>query len=284
MNRRSLLYQSKVEYGGWTINHVQGCSHGCTYPCYAMSLGKRTGRVRTYEDWRQPELVENAVELLEAEVERCRGRIPNVHLSFTTDPFMWDSGLDRPNQAVVDLTLRLIRILNSAGIRVSTLTKGVYPDYFVAEATSLHPDNQYGVSVVSLSETFRARWEPGAAPIDRRLRSVREMAAASLRTWVSVEPYPTPNVDPTAVTPDALLEALLFAECAVFGRWNYNALVNSYEGVDQHYLVAAQAFADWAQLHGKLLHIKKGTPLCEQNSVDILGEGAAVVRLSAACG
>lgn len=35
MLRKSLLYRSEVEYGGWCINHVLGCKHGCTYPCCA---------------------------------------------------------------------------------------------------------------------------------------------------------------------------------------------------------------------------------------------------------
>jgi len=91
MKRKSLLYQSKVEYGGWTINQVLGCTHGCKYPCYALSLAKRTGRVKTYDDWCHPEFVENALELLDDELRRLRGKIDSVHLCFTTDPFMWDA-------------------------------------------------------------------------------------------------------------------------------------------------------------------------------------------------
>ena len=29
-----MLYQTGVEYGDYTMNHVQGCAHGCKY-CYA---------------------------------------------------------------------------------------------------------------------------------------------------------------------------------------------------------------------------------------------------------
>lgn len=58
-----MLYESKVEYEGLTINHVQACGHGCTYPCYAMMLMKRTGRVESYADWCRPPVVDNALEL-----------------------------------------------------------------------------------------------------------------------------------------------------------------------------------------------------------------------------
>ena len=35
IQRKSLIYKTNVEYGDYTINHVQGCGHGCKYPCYA---------------------------------------------------------------------------------------------------------------------------------------------------------------------------------------------------------------------------------------------------------
>jgi parallel beta-helix repeat protein len=51
ITRKSLLYQTKVEYGDYTINHLLGCAHGCKYPCYAMNMSKRWGRIADYEDW-----------------------------------------------------------------------------------------------------------------------------------------------------------------------------------------------------------------------------------------
>lgn len=270
ITRSSLLYESKVEYGGWTINHVQGCAHGCKYPCYAMSLAKRTGRVRSYEDWCKPELVENAMDLLEAELRRYGGRVDSVHLSFTTDPFMWDPVAGAPNRDVVALTTELVRRLNDEGIRVTTLTKGVYPDEFIKLVSSLHPDNQYGVSIVSMSDEFRAEWEPGSAPVLDRLAALRELSGVGAVTWASVEPYPTPNVDVTSDDPTKLLDAIGFVDKAVFGRWNYSKLVNSYPDADAHYLKAATRFAKWAESNNKVLHIKRGTPLHESHSADVL--------------
>lgn len=274
VTRAALLYKSKVEYGGWTINHVQGCSHGCKYPCYAMSLAKRTGRVKGYEQWCRPEVVENALDLLEDELQRYRGRIDSVHLSFTTDPFMWDPIGEQPRSEVVELTTAIIRRLNHEGIRVTTLTKGVYPDAFIERVASYRADNQYGVSVVSLTDEFQQRWEPGSAPAQQRLHALRRLAEAGAQTWVSVEPYPTPNVDETASDPAKLLEAVTFVDKAVFGRWNYSKLVNSYDGADTHYLRVAEAFAAWSQQNSKVLHIKAGTALSESYAADVLHIGA----------
>ena len=36
IERKSLLYRSGL--GFWCVNHVQGCAHGCNYPCYAYLL------------------------------------------------------------------------------------------------------------------------------------------------------------------------------------------------------------------------------------------------------
>lgn len=51
MERKRMLYKSKVEYmsgdGIYTMNHILGCSHGCKYPCYAFTAAKRYGQVET---------------------------------------------------------------------------------------------------------------------------------------------------------------------------------------------------------------------------------------------
>ena len=46
ISRSSLLYKSKVEYADFCINHVEGCSHGCTFPCYAFMMAKRFGKIK----------------------------------------------------------------------------------------------------------------------------------------------------------------------------------------------------------------------------------------------
>ena len=63
LKRKTMLYKTGVEYGDYTINHVLGCSHGCNYPCYAFLMAKRFGKVKTYNEWIEPYLVENTLEL-----------------------------------------------------------------------------------------------------------------------------------------------------------------------------------------------------------------------------
>ena len=40
IQRKTMLYETGVEYGDYTMNHVLGCAHGCLYP--AMHSAKET--------------------------------------------------------------------------------------------------------------------------------------------------------------------------------------------------------------------------------------------------
>ena len=49
ITRKTMLYETGVEYGDYTMNHVLGCAHGGKYPCYAFQQKKRFGNVKSYE-------------------------------------------------------------------------------------------------------------------------------------------------------------------------------------------------------------------------------------------
>lgn len=120
IQRKSLLYKSEVEYADYCINHVEGCSHGCKYPCYAYLMKKRCGVIKTYADWCQPKLVSNALELLDKEIPKYQSKIQSVHLCFSTDPFMYEQ------EQVSELSLQIIDRLNNNDIKCTVLTKGIY--------------------------------------------------------------------------------------------------------------------------------------------------------------
>lgn len=217
ISRKSLLYKSGL--GFWCINHVQGCSHGCRYPCYAWMMAHSRGRVETYSDWCRPFLVANAGELLGKELNRMRVKPENIHLCLTTDPFMYGY------PEVTELTLQLIELINSFVISCSTLTKGIMP-VRLADSGRFSVNNTYGISLVSLDEEFRKKWEPGAAPYADRIGALRELHDLGCSTLVHIEPYPTPNIISQDLT--ELLEEVSFADEIWFGGWNYNNIVKQY--------------------------------------------------------
>ena len=136
IKRKTMLYKTGVEYGDYTINHVQGCAHGCKFPCYAMMMAKRFGTAKTYEEWCVPKLTDNALEILDKEIPKLKEKIESVQLCFSTDPFMY--GYDEVSR----MSIAIIKKLNAASIKCTALTKGVLP----IELAKFSPKNEYGIT------------------------------------------------------------------------------------------------------------------------------------------
>lgn len=249
IRRKTMLYKTGVEYGDYTLNHVQGCSHGCNFPCYAMQMARRFGKVNSYEEWIKPHLVENALEILDVELPKLKNRIKFVHMCFTTDPFMYNY------PEITKMTIGIIKKINSFSIPVEVLTKGIIPKEIVS--VSSHKENIFGITLVSLNEEFRKIYEPGTAPYKERLDSLRMCHEAGLKTWVSIEPYPTPNVDDLPLLD--LLNSISFVDYIVFGRWNYNKVVSGYNECKKFYNEQSDIVENFCLDHSIRLHIKEGT-------------------------
>lgn len=247
ITRKSMLYKTGVEYGDYTMNHALGCAHGCQYPCYAFLMKKRFGQVKTYAEWCEPKIVANTLELLDKEIPRLKGKIQSVHMCFSTDPFMY--GVPE----MTELSMAAIKKLNSAGIKVTTLTKGILP----VELAELSKANEYGISLVSLDESFRERYEPKTAPYRERLAALERLHAAGCKTWVSMEPYPTPNLIVQSLP--EILSAVGFVDKIIFGRTNYSKAVTSFADNKEFYAECAEAVKHFSEKIKADCHIKRGT-------------------------
>ena len=247
IQRKTLLYKTGVEYGDYTMNHVLGCSHGCNYPCYAFLQKKRFGKIASYDEWVQPYLVENTLEILDNEIPRLKTKISSVHLCFTTDPFMYEY------DEVGEMSLRAIRKLNEAGITCTVLTKGILPSVLTEYADS----NVYGITLASLDENFRKEIEPGAASYTDRIRALKSLHDKGCKTWVSIEPYPTPNL----IVQDLglILNEIAFIDKIIFGRTNYSRVISEYAAHRKFYNEQAKIVIDFCTERGIQYHIKDGT-------------------------
>lgn len=245
--RKSMLYHTGVEYGDYTMNHVQGCAHGCKYPCYAYLMKKRFGQIKNYEEWLEPKLVSNTLELLDKEIPRLKDKIQSVQLCFTTDPFMY--GYDE----VKNMSIAAIRKLNDAGIKCTTLTKGILP----MELADLSKENEHGITLISLDEGYRKKMEPGAASYEERLGALKRLHDAGCKTWVSIEPYPTPNISKQSL--EQILKVINFTDRIIFGRTNYSKVANAYEGHKHFYNECAKTVITYCENNGIDYRIKKRT-------------------------
>jgi len=264
VTRKSLLYKSKVEYADFCINHIEGCSHGCKFPCYAYLMAKRFGRVKSFEDWCKPKLVINALELLDKEIPKYKDEIKFVHLCFMTDPFMYGY------KEIEDMTLRIINKLNSNGIKCSILTKGIYPKE-LTNTKEYSDKNDYGITLVSLNEDFKKRLEPNSSPYIDRIYALKRLHEAGLSTWVSIEPYPTPELIKQDLK--EILEQVSFVDKIIFGKLNYNLVSSMFPNNKQFYEKHAELVENFCKERGIKCHIKEGTKSVYNDSTSkILGE------------
>ena len=245
--RKTLLYKTGVEYGDFTINHIQGCSHGCKYPCYAFLMAKRFGKVDSYDEWIKPIIVSNTLELLEEEIPKFKKKIRFVHLCFSTDPFMYNQ------KEVTDLSIKAIYKLNMNGVKCTVLTKGILPD----ELDQMHIENEYGITLISLNEIYRSEYEPFSAPYLERINSLYKLHKKGFKTWVSIEPYPTPNILKQDF--NEILNTISFVDKIIFGRLNYNPLVTKYNGKVEYYNNLSEQVIDFCNSNNIKYHIKNKT-------------------------
>lgn len=250
IKRKSLLYKSGVEYADYGLNHAEGCSHGCTYPCYAMMMKKRCGIINTYKEWRTPKIVSNALELLEKEIPKYKNDIKYVFLCFATDPFMYQQ------KEISDLSLKIIKRLNQDELKSICISKGVYPKE-LAKKDIYGAQNEYGSTIVSISESFQKKHEPFAAPIKERIKALKYLHERGLKTWVSMEPYPTPNFIEQDI--EEILKEISFVDKIVFGKWNYNSLTGYFKDYKSFYNKNAYKVIKFCEKNGIECHIKKGT-------------------------
>jgi len=239
-----------VEYADFCLNHVEGCAHGCKFPCYAMMLAKRFGKIKKYSDWIKPKLVENALELLDKEIPKYQDQIKFVHLSFMTDPFMYKY------KEVKDMTLKIIEKLNKSNIKCTVLTKGLYPKELIKDKYSSL--NEYGITLVSINNEFRKEFEPNTAPYLSRIKSLKYLHDHGLRTWVSIEPYPTPNLDNNQDLLK-LLENIKFVDRIIFGKLNYNVISTKFKNNAEFYEECANQVIEFCDKNNIDYHIKFGT-------------------------
>ncbi len=245
--RKSLLYKSEVEYADFCLNHIEGCSHGCKYPCYAYMMKKRCGIIKTYKEWCSPKIVINALELLEKEIPKYKSIIKYVHLCFSTDPFMHN----QPD--ISELSIKIIDRLNHDSIKCTTLTKGIYP----SDLSKNDGINEYGITLVSLDEKFRKEYEPNTAKFRDRIVALKRLHDTGAKTWVSMEPYPTPNIVDQSL--DEILNEVRFVDKIIFGRLNYNVKSSQWLNHREYYNKCSEKVIKFCNKNKVDYHIKAGT-------------------------
>ncbi|MGQ9678974.1 MAG: radical SAM protein [bacterium] len=170
---RTALSKSRIPGADYSVNPYLGCSHGCVY-CYASFL-KRYYRI--VEPWGS--FVEAKVNL-PAVLQRERKMPGKVFLGTVCDPY-------QPVEAIFKLSRQVLEILGRAGFKVEVLTKSnlILRDL---EIMKRYPGFGVELTVTTLDERVRQIFEPGAVPVDKRLRALARLVEAGVPTTVFVGP------------------------------------------------------------------------------------------------
>ncbi|MDD2519171.1 MAG: radical SAM protein, partial [Bacilli bacterium] len=154
---------------------------------------------------------------------------------------------------ICNLSIEIIKLINSFNIPCTALTKGVLPK----ELENLNKLNSYGITLISLNEDFRKKMEPGSASYIDRINSLLYLHKKGFKTWVSIEPYPTPNF--IVQDFDKILNAISFVDKIIFGRLHYNKEVSEYQNYKEYYNELAKKVEIFCNNNNIEYHIKNGT-------------------------
>lgn len=164
--RRLDFGRGELEY---TVNLYRGCTHGCVY-CYAPSLVHDDRRWGGYVDAKV-----NAPATLRREL-RGAEKAP-VFLSSASDPY-------QPVEARYRLTRRCLEVLRAFAFPVVVLTRSP----LVLRDLGILRSMKWVRVGCSISTASGRLYEPGVPPLERRLETLRALADAGIRTWVSLAP------------------------------------------------------------------------------------------------
>ena len=185
----SALSPSRLPGLDYALNPYRGCSIGCTY-CYSPSV------LREDRPWgRFVDVKRNLPAVLAKELKRKPRGV--VGLGTVTDGY-------QPLEGRYHLTRYCLEQLARHDFPVSVQTKSslVLKDLDILRRL---PDVEVGVTVTTMDEAMRRRFEPFSSPSARRIEALRRLNAAGIRTWAFIGPILPGATDATA---EALLRAV----------------------------------------------------------------------------
>lgn len=202
----SMIYAPKGqagEYAPLATNPYRGCGNGCAY-CYVPKVlrmdREEFNRGAIPRAQFLDALTRDAVKYESA------GITEQVMLSFTTDPYP---------PGAPELTRLVLSRLREHGMGFCTLTKG--GARALRDIDLFRPERDaFASTLTSLDERFSRKWEPGAAPPQERLDTLRRFHEAGIYTWVSLEP--TIDIEASLAI---VRETQAFVDLYKVGRVNY---------------------------------------------------------------
>lgn len=166
----------------YSMNPYQGCEHGCIY-CYARNSHEYLGFSAGLDFERKIMVKKNAPELLRKFLLHPKWQSVPISLSGNTDCY-------QPAEQKFSITRKLLEVCDSFHQPVGIITKnaGILRDKELLAKMGKRNLVSVLVSITSFDEQLRLAMEPRTTTAAQRLRVIRELSAAGIRTGVMLGP------------------------------------------------------------------------------------------------
>jgi DNA repair photolyase len=232
---RSALNRVQGMPFGWSLNPYMGCAHRCTF-CYVRAFEARADRPADDRYGTSIRVKTNVAEVLRRELARASWEREPVAIGAATDPY-------QPAEGRYRLTRACIETLADAANPFAIITRGplIVRDLDVLAAAARVADVSVTFSIPTLDEDIWRRTEPGTAPPRQRMRALKRLVDAGIRTGVGMAPILPGLTD----RPELLAEVVRAARAAgATGIWSN--LLYLKPGTREQFLDALER--DWPEL------------------------------------
>jgi DNA repair photolyase len=232
--RTALNRVSRMPFA-WSLNPYMGCAHRCSF-CYVRSFEQRAERPAGSAYGSSIRVKVNVVEVLARELARRSWRREGVAIGAATDPY-------QPAEGRYRLTRGCIEALAAADSPFGLITRSplVVRDLDVLVEAAARAEVAVTFSVPTLDEKVWRATEPGTAPPRQRLRALRMLVDAGIRSSVAMAPI-LPGISDRPAELAAVVAAA--REAGACGIWT--SFVHLKPGTREHFLEALAAV--WPEL------------------------------------
>jgi DNA repair photolyase len=232
---RSALNRVQGMPFGWSLNPYMGCAHQCTF-CYVRAFELRADRPADERYGASIRVKTNVAEVLRRELARPSWRRDGIAIGAATDPY-------QPAEGRYRLTRACLEVLAATANPFGIITRGpmIVRDLDVLAEAARRAEVSVTFSIPTLDVDIWRRTEPGTAPPHQRLRALRQLVEAGIKTGVGMAPI-LPGLSDK---PELLAEVVRAARAAgATGVWAN--LLYLKPGTKEHFLGALER--DWPEL------------------------------------
>jgi DNA repair photolyase len=166
----------------WSLNPYMGCAHRCSF-CYVRAFERRADRAADDRYGRSIRVKTNIAEVLRFELARPSWQRDFVAIGAATDPY-------QPAEGRYRLTRACLEVLSVARNPFGIITRGplIVRDIDVLQEAAQRAEVGVHVSIPTLDPEVWKRTEADAPPPLQRMRAVKMLVDAGIKTGVGMAP------------------------------------------------------------------------------------------------